>query len=71
MRGFDTDFWGMVSWRGGVLESVRDGCVQDARFGPYPEKQGPSGNVFASNDPKLRSLGLKIIQIFVHYPKVQ
>ena len=72
MRGFDAESsWGMVSWRGGALESVRGGCVQDARFGPYPQKQAPNGNIIPSNDPKLRSLGMKVVQIFVHYPKAQ
>jgi len=72
MRGFEAESsWGMVSWRGGALESVRGGCVQDARFGPYPQKQAPNGNIIPSNDPKLRSLGMKVVQIFVHYPKAQ
>jgi hypothetical protein len=71
MSGFDTDFWGMASWRGGAMENVHGGCMQNARFGPYPEKQAPNGDVIQSNDPKLRSLRLKVIQIFIHYPKVQ
>jgi hypothetical protein len=72
INGFDTDFFGMVrGWRGGALADVRGGCMQDARFGPYPEKQTQNGNVLLSNDQKLRSLDLKVIQIFIHYPKVQ
>jgi hypothetical protein len=59
VSGFNTDFFGMVSFRGGALEHVRGGCVQDVRVGPYPEKQAPNGDVIPSNDPKLRSLGLK------------
>jgi hypothetical protein len=71
IRGFDTDFFGMASFRGGALEHVRGGCAQSVRFGPYPEKQGPNGDILPSNDLKLRSLDLKVIQIFIHYPKVQ
>ena len=45
--------------------------MQDVRFGPYPEKQAPNGDTLPSNDPKLRSFGLKVIQIFIHYPNVR
>ena len=71
VSGFDTDFFGMVSFRAGALEHVRGGCVRDVRFGPYPEKPTPNRDILPSSDPKLRSLGLKVIQIFIHYPKVQ
>ena len=53
------------------LRHVRGGCVRDVRFGPYPDKPAPKGDILLPNDPKLRPLGLKVIQIFIHYPKVQ
>jgi hypothetical protein len=71
VSGFDTDFFGMVSFRGGALEHVRGGCVQGVRFAPDADNRTPNGDILLSNDPKLRSLDLKVIQIFVHYPKVQ
>jgi hypothetical protein len=71
VNGFDTDFFGMANFRGGALEHVRGGCVQDVRFGPSPEKQTPNGDILPSNDPRPRSSGLKVIQIFIRYPNVQ
>lgn len=71
VNGSDTDFFGMASFRGGALEHVRGGCVQDAGFGLDPDKQTPKGDILLSNDPKLRQSGLKVIQIFIHYPEVQ
>ncbi len=69
MSGFGTDFFGMAAFRGGALEHVRRDCVQQVRFGPYPNGPAPDGDTLSSSDPKVRSLGLKVIQIFVRYPK--
>ena len=71
VNGFDTDFFGMADFRGGALEHVRGGCVQGVRFGPFPDKPTPKGDILLSNDPKLRPSGLKGIRIFIHYPKAQ
>jgi hypothetical protein len=71
VNGFDSDFFGMANFRGGALEHVRGGCVQDVRLEPSPGKQTPNGDTLPSNDPRLRSLGLKVTQIFIRYPNVQ
>jgi hypothetical protein len=52
------------------IPSERHESPHRTRFGPYPEKQTPNGEILPSNDPKLRSLGLKVIQVFIRYPKV-
>jgi hypothetical protein len=72
INSFDTDFFGTVrDWRGGALEDMRGGCWQDARFGPSTEQQTPTESILSSNDAKLRLLGLKVIQIFIHYRKAR
>ncbi|HEY4774323.1 MAG TPA: hypothetical protein VIH40_05835 [Xanthobacteraceae bacterium] len=75
LSGFDHENGGMVqNWDGGALATLPGGCQLGVRLAPDPKAPQPARSEvlgdkpFASNDPQMRAVQPKIVEILVGYP---
>jgi hypothetical protein len=76
MSGFDWTYGGAArDWQGGKLENLSGGCRLGMRFEADPNAPGSArdsltGNrEFASDDPGMRAVTPKIVELIVGYPQ--